>query len=56
MGVCILFLILGTQSPDRNVFGKSCQRPIEFKEFLERNRSPKFVVLSLVGEGHMLIL
>ena len=38
-----------TQSPDWNDFGKSCQRPIESKEFLEWNRSPDFRATSLGG-------
>ena len=39
----------GHQSSDLNVFGKSCQRPIESKQFLERNRGPNFDAPSLGG-------
>ena len=39
----------GPQSPDNNVFEKACQRPIEWKEFLEQNKSPDFGAPSLGG-------
>ena len=39
----------GHKSSRRNVFEKSCQRPIEWKEFLEQKFSVNFCALSLGG-------
>ena len=39
----------GHQSPPRNVFEKSCQRPTEWKEFFEQNRRVDFGAPSLGG-------